>query len=159
MAFHIKVNGKLIYTIEGGRVERVSMQTNEGEAGAVRIAPNQSELNLLIDVANPHDRNLIDMEAALRPRNVSAEDEVPIQIVPNERIHAPLESTEGTTRSGVQRTSSPAELPPALARVFAQNAAAAEGDDGEDDETTPEDEDGPGPQWIPAIPTFGGDEG
>ena len=142
MAFDIKINGKLVYTIEGGRVQRISMQTSEGEAGAVRISPDQAEINLLIDVANPHDRNLIDMEAAVRPRNITAEDEdqsIP-SIVPNERIHAPLESTEGTTRSGVQRTSAPAPIPPSLARVFAQQAENAEAENAEAENAETEEE-------------------
>lgn len=110
MGFKVKINGKVVREITDQRVNKVSLQGPGGEVGWTAITPEQGEINLIVQVADPRQVHLEDIERAAVNRNVTAEDEqyVFIQPLPNESNR----EGDGTEFDGTPQTrmdQSPAE--------------------------------------------------
>jgi hypothetical protein len=65
---------EVILEIEDKRVTRVMLGSRTGGAGEIRIDPNQTEVTLDFEYANPYERNLVDLDALTHPQNQTGED-------------------------------------------------------------------------------------
>lgn len=108
MGFVIKINGVPVREIEGQRVNRISLNTAKGEVGMTRIEPDQGECNIIVQVADPRQVHLEDVERAQARRNVTPEDEAAAFPQPQENTngYAGMEY-DGTPQTSVDNA--PAE--------------------------------------------------
>ena len=142
MPFTVKANGKPILEIWDQRVTRIGLQTSQGEAGSVGIDPSQNEINLIIEVSDPRDKNLLDVEAVERPRNMTAEDEAEVfpPVQPNSGIHGTLSSIATTENAGLvpDLLAAPPEFP---SNVVTDDSDDDDSDDDEEQDDEEQDED------------------
>lgn len=65
---------QVILEIEDKRVTRVMLGSRTGGAGEIRVDPNQTEVTLDFEFANPYERNLVDLDAVTHPQNLTGDD-------------------------------------------------------------------------------------
>jgi hypothetical protein len=94
MSFKIVVDGEVVHEIDDRRVTKVRVLTRAGEAATVGIDPEQTELVLAFDYANPHEINLVDLDRFKLGYGANlTEDDI------NDRQEQ-LESVRGKTNEG-----------------------------------------------------------
>lgn len=62
MSFKVVIDGEVVHEVEDNRVTKVRVLTVAGEAATVGIDPNQTEVVLAFDYANPNEINVADLD-------------------------------------------------------------------------------------------------